>query len=229
MRTFLPARFEMNQGSPSPMRMLMICDPVELDTAIEPYPRLATVTDWMVSGISAPTAITYIPKRDVGMPSRSPNRVTTAAMIVEKRETHTKEAASVSGYHRACAESCSHGGHVMRSARLSGSTKPPATFIATACIPRSLRVPPRLALGARLNAMSVDENSIGDGCTGSASHKLAAPSAGEGVASTVTGTMPSPLSPKRTFCADSGWTEATPVREPVSYSAVDIVEVTNDD
>jgi len=166
------AAFEMAHGSPSPTRMLMICEPLELETAMEPYPRLATVTDWIKSGISAPTEITYLqlgdqwrsaalrrhqrasegirghaegtqralrehsestqralrghsestqralrghsegtqralrghseanthnPSVAVGMRSMLPQRVTMAAMVVEKSATHKKEATSVIG------------------------------------------------------------------------------------------------------------------------------------
>ena len=126
----------MAHGSPSPTRMLMICEPLELETAIEPYPRLATVTDWIMSGISAPTEITYLqagnqrtsegirghqrarrghaegtqrarrghsetithsPSVAVGMRSMVPQRVTMAAMVVEKSATQKKEATSVIG------------------------------------------------------------------------------------------------------------------------------------
>ena len=128
----------------------MICEPLELETAMEPYPRLATVTDWIKSGISAPTEITYLqfgdqwrsaplrghqrasegirghkestqralrghsegtqralrghseaithnPSVAVGMRSMLPQRVTMAAMVVEKSATHKKEATSVIG------------------------------------------------------------------------------------------------------------------------------------
>merc|ERR1719374_371839 len=93
--TDFPAAQEISQGTPSPTRMLRICDPVELDTAIEPCPRRATVTDWMVSGISAPTATTHIPKKHVGTSNSSPKRPTTAAMTVENKDTHKKEATKV--------------------------------------------------------------------------------------------------------------------------------------
>mmetsp|Transcript_5446 Transcript_5446/g.15591 ORF Transcript_5446/g.15591 Transcript_5446/m.15591 type:complete len:207 (+) Transcript_5446:422-1042(+) len=102
--------------------MLRICDPVELDTAIEPCPRRATVTDWMVSGISAPTATTHIPKKHVGTSNSSPKRPTTAAMTVENKDTHKKEVTKVTGYSRSPGEPTSQSGHVQRNATTSGWT-----------------------------------------------------------------------------------------------------------
>ena len=53
------------------MQMLTTCEPIQEDVLIAPYPRLATVTAFTVSGISAPTATIASPKKPMAAGSSS--------------------------------------------------------------------------------------------------------------------------------------------------------------
>ena len=78
---------------------------------------------WMVSGISAPMATTYMPRKEDGMHSSSPQRETTAAMTVDMKATQVNEVASVRGYRCADGESCAHSGQVTLRASFSGTSE----------------------------------------------------------------------------------------------------------
>mmetsp|Transcript_27037 Transcript_27037/g.86945 ORF Transcript_27037/g.86945 Transcript_27037/m.86945 type:complete len:264 (-) Transcript_27037:481-1272(-) len=133
--TRLPLRLLSSQGRPRPMRMLITCDPVALPTAMDPYPRRATVTDCTVSGISAPTATSTMPNTMKDTPDRSTHRSTTAEMMYEKTATHTKEVMNVTGYHRAWGPSWWQGGQVSMNSHRSGLVAPSSTFTSTPMAP----------------------------------------------------------------------------------------------
>jgi len=70
-----------NQGSPSPKKISKTFDPIEFDTAISPYPFLATSTDAMVSGTDVPAAKNVIPITVSGIPKVKPVRQIIQTMI----------------------------------------------------------------------------------------------------------------------------------------------------
>ena len=90
-----------NHGRPSPRKMSKTLDPIELDTAISPYPLRATNTDAIVSGTDVPAARNVIPITVSGMPSVYPVRQIIHTITYENSVIQTIDIRKVNRNHLA--------------------------------------------------------------------------------------------------------------------------------
>lgn len=88
-----------SQGRPSPRKMSKTLEPIELDTAMSPYPLRATRTEAIVSGTEVPAARNVMPMTVSGMPKVKPVMQIIHTIIYEKMVIQTIDMRKVSRNH----------------------------------------------------------------------------------------------------------------------------------
>mmetsp|Transcript_35577 Transcript_35577/g.69803 ORF Transcript_35577/g.69803 Transcript_35577/m.69803 type:complete len:323 (-) Transcript_35577:1187-2155(-) len=96
----LPITVLINQGNPKPMRMSKMLEPMELLTAMSPWPFFrATLTEAIVSGMEVPAANKVRPITGDGILKVSPNTVAHQTMQKDIAAIHTIDIKNVMKYH----------------------------------------------------------------------------------------------------------------------------------
>mmetsp|Transcript_26984 Transcript_26984/g.79744 ORF Transcript_26984/g.79744 Transcript_26984/m.79744 type:complete len:258 (-) Transcript_26984:336-1109(-) len=88
-----------HHGRPRPRRMLKMLEPSALQTAMSPFPSLATMIDESASGTEVPTERTSRPTISSGISRMQEARVAVSTMTKERRPIHTIDMVKVTKYH----------------------------------------------------------------------------------------------------------------------------------
>mmetsp|Transcript_2126 Transcript_2126/g.6530 ORF Transcript_2126/g.6530 Transcript_2126/m.6530 type:complete len:259 (-) Transcript_2126:813-1589(-) len=88
-----------HHGRPRPSRILKMLEPSALQTAMSPFPSLATMIDESASGTDVPTERTSRPTISSGISRMHEARVAVSTIMNERRPIHTIDMVKVTKYH----------------------------------------------------------------------------------------------------------------------------------